>query len=347
MSSITPHKDGWRAQVYVKGARDSKVLRTKREATAWAAAREHELRRLSDLSPDQRHTLRQMLERYDRDVIPSKKSSRSESLRLRAFLRNFPELCAKTLDQVKTPDLAAWRDARLKGFVRSDGEKVEPVSSASVTRDLSWLHDAFNLARTEWHWLNSNPFEGFKRPTDAAPRDRRVTWQEVRWICRRLKYRTGHAPQTKNQEVALAFLVALRSAMRAGEIVSLGKSTLDMRKRVARVPHKTQHLTGKPREVPLTRHALRLLRPVSDREKCFSVSADSLSTLFRKARDQLAVIHPSIASLHFHDSRAEALTRLARKVDVLTLARISGHADLSLLQKVYYRESAQDIAARL
>jgi integrase len=64
--------------------------------------------------------------------------------------------------------------------------------------------------------------------------------------------------------------------------------------------------------------------------------------MFRKARDQMG-----ITGLHFHDSRAEALTRLARRVDVMTLAKISGHKDLSILQNTYYRETAQEIAARL
>ena len=54
-----------------------------------------------------------------------------------------------------------------------------------------------------------------------------------------------------------------------------------------------------------------------------------------------------LADLHFHDTRAEALTRLSRKVDVLTLARISGHKDLRILSNVYYRESAAEIAERL
>jgi integrase len=103
-----------------------------------------------------------------------------------------------------------------------------------------------------------------------------------------------------------------------------------------------EYLTGRPREVPLSRHAVRLLRPVADREKCFSVSSGTLDTIFRKARDKLL-----IKDLHFHDSRAEALTRLSRKVDVMTLAKISGHKDLRILQQVYYRESAEDIAARL
>ena len=94
--------------------------------------------------------------------------------------------------------------------------------------------------------------------------------------------------------------------------------------------------------MPLTRHAVRLLRPVADRDRCFSLSSATLDALFRKARDRLL-----IEDLHFHDSRAEALTRLARKVDVLTLARISGHKDLRILQNAYYRETAAEIAARL
>jgi integrase len=347
VASITPHKDGWRVQLSVLGERDSKVLRTKREANAWAAMREHEMRQRKDLSPAELHTLREMLEKYDRDVIPGKRGSRPESLRLRAFLRNFPDLADRKLSDVKTPDLAAWRDARLKGFVGSDGEKVPAVSPASVQRDISWLRNAFSIARKEWHWMESNPFEGFRLPADPPPRDRRVHPHEVRLICRLLGYRSGVAPETKSQEAALAFLVALRSAMRAGEILSLGKATLNLRRRVATVDHKTQHLTGKPREVPLSRHAIRLLKPVADREKCFTITSGSLDTLFRKARDRLAVAHPEIAELHFHDSRAEALTRLSRKVDVMTLAKISGHADLKILHKTYYRESAEDIAARL
>ncbi|MBR7996744.1 tyrosine-type recombinase/integrase [Burkholderia cenocepacia] len=353
MASITPYKDGWRAQISVKPdpaskpIRDSQTFRTQREAKAWASAREHEIRKQAAQKPDERYTVRAMLERYDAEIIPTKRSSRSESLRLRAFLRNFPVLADKTLGEVATPDLAAWRDARLQGFIGIDGEQVPAVSVASALRDISWLRNAFSVARKEWQWTDANPFEGFRLPADPPPRDRRVSPYEVKLLCRQLGYRTGVPPQSLQQETALAFLIALRSAMRAGEILALGESTLDLSKRVARVPHKTQHLTGRPREVPLTRQAVRLLRTVSDRERCFSISSQSLDALFRKAKDRLAVAYPAIASLHFHDSRAEALTRMSRKVDVMTLARISGHADLRILQRTYYRESAADIAARL
>lgn len=103
--------------------------------------------------------------------------------------------------------------------------------------------------------------------------------------------------------------------MRAGEILSLGSQSLDLRHRVAKVSHKMQYLAGRPREIPLTRHATRLLKPVADLNRCFSISSASLDALFRKTRKRLL-----IEDLHFHDSRAEALTRFSRRVNVVTLA---------------------------
>ncbi len=327
MASIGRYRGGYRAQVYVRGQRKSKTFRTMREAQGWAAATETTLA----APAGDRHTVGELIERYAEEVMRHKKGSRIEEHQARALLRDFPELAAKKLSEVDTPDMATWRDARLK-----------TVSDATVLRSLNWLRHAFRIAREEWKWMDRNPLKGMRLPRNPAARVRRVSPAEVRLLCRNLDYRAGKAPQSRQQEVALAFMVGLRSGMRAGEILSLGKGTLDLKRRVATVAHKTQHLTGRPREVPLTRHAIRLLKPVAGRARCFSISSAVLDTLFRKARDRLL-----IEDLHFHDTRAEALTRLSRKVDVLTLARISGHKDLRILQNAYYRETAAEIAARL
>ncbi|WDD93857.1 tyrosine-type recombinase/integrase [Burkholderia sp. FERM BP-3421] len=342
MASIVPYKSGWRAFVRINGKRKTKTFDLKRDASAWAAAEEAAAADLQGKPEAELHTLRDMLERYSKEVSTTKKGARSEQLRITAFLRNFPTLGDKTLASIRTADLADWRDQRLGGFNAPDGKRVGAVSAAAVLRDLSWMSNAFTVARDEWGWLEHKPFDGLRPPPAPPPRTRRVFPKEVKKICRRLYHVTGKAPETKQQEVALAFLVGLRSGMRAGEILSLGKGNLDLTRRVATVEHKTQHLTGLPRSVPLTRQAVRLLRPVAGRERCFSVSSGVLDTLFRKARDQCL-----IEDLHFHDSRAEALTRLSRKVDVMTLAKISGHKDLSILQNTYYRETAEDIAARI
>jgi integrase len=276
-------------------------------------------------------------------VSPKKEGARAEQLRLARFVDDFPDLAAVPLGEFRTPHLADWRDRRLSGYTKADGSEARAVTSASVNREINLIRNVFTVAREEWHWMEHNPFKGLRLPPEGAARTRRVDpWKEVRPIVRWLGYRTGHAPETKNQEVALAFLLALRTAMRAGEVIALGKGNVDMKKRVATIRHKMQYLTGRPREVPLSRAAARLLQPIADREHCFTVTSASLDALFRKAKDSLG-----IEGLRFHDSRAEALTRLSRKVDVMTLAKISGHKDLRILQEHYYRETSEQIAARL
>ena len=66
-----------------------------------------------------------------------------------------------------------------------------------------------------------------------------------------------------------------------------------------------------------------------------------MGVLFRRARDAA-----KIKNLHFHDSRANAITALAKKLDIHDLARMIGHRDLKSLL-VYYRKTASDIAKQL
>jgi integrase len=319
----------WRAQIERHGVRASATFDTKAEASAWGVREEAAiLASKRGLYP--RKTLADAFARYRREVSAKKEGARAEGLRFDALEREFPKLCAMVISEVATPDLVEWRQARLR-----------LVTSGSVRRDATLIRNVFSVARDEWKWLGESPFKGFKVPSDNPPRHNRVPPRHVRAICRWLGYRTGQV-RSKQQEVALAFLLALRTAMRSGELLALSDATVDLDKRVATLPHKMQYLTGRPREVPLTKHAVRLLRPMMGRGKVFTVSDTSRDALFRKACKALL-----IDDLHFHDARAEALTRLAQKVDVLTLAKISGHKDLKQLLGTYYRETAQEIAARL
>lgn len=53
-----------------------------------------------------------------------------------------------------------------------------------------------------------------------------------------------------------------------------------------------------------------------------------------------------IANLTFRDSRAEAIWRLSKKLDVMELARMIGHRDLKSLL-IYYQTTAAELADRL
>lgn len=106
---------------------------------------------------------------------------------------------------------------------------------------------------------------------------------------------------------------------------------------MARLP-KTKN--GDARAVPLSARAVELLRLLPGRRP-FTISSASLDTLFRKARDRAGV-----ADLHFHDSRGEAITRLARKLDLMELCDMIGHRDPKSLL-FYYKASPERTAAKL
>jgi len=130
-----------------------------------------------------------------------------------------------------------------------------------------------------------------------------------------------------------AFLFAIETAMRAGEIASI---------RPESVNEKTVFLkdtkNGTSRLVPLSSRAREILQMVGNN---FNLSPDQISSLFRKARDM-----SGIKDLHFHDTRHQAITQLSEKLEVLELARMAGIKDLRILM-VYYNKSAEDLADKL
>lgn len=95
--------------------------------------------------------------------------------------------------------------------------------------------------------------------------------------------------------------------------------------------------------MPLSTEAVRLLNLLDPDSitKVFATNQQSSGTIFRRC---LALAN--IKGLTFHDTRHEALTRLARKLDVLDLARMVGHRDPRSLM-IYYNATAEEIAVRL
>jgi len=78
-----------------------------------------------------------------------------------------------------------------------------------------------------------------------------------------------------------------------------------------------------------------------DEDKVFTVNAGLRVAYFRQGKTLAKIDGPT-----FHDARATAITRLAKKLDLLELARMVGHRDPRSLM-TYYRESATEIANKL
>lgn len=310
MAYVRKYRDKWRAEVNRSGQRLSRVFATKREAQAWAMETDAK----AQLRATGWRTFADAADKYKREVSARKNGERWEVLRIAAFVRHFG---AKTLGSMDAPDMASWRDMRLK-----------TVSGSTVLREVNLLKHILHTARDEWRWMEHDPFRGVKMPQDSQPRHQRWRWQQIKRVLR-----AGQNSGPKTREAVEAFHIALRTGMRLQEALA-APSGFDKQRRVV-VLASTK--TGGRAEVPVGRIAARLL----DRAP-FTVSPNEASTLFAKlTRQQL------VDGLTFHDARASALTLLAKKVDVLTLAKISRHKNLNLLMNTYYRESAAEIAARL
>lgn len=326
MASILKTKNGWRGFVYISGKRVTFSARTKREVDAWASAKEAELRSLGKLSPSDRHTLRDVLVTYRDEVSPTKRGRRWEEIRIEAFLRSEILPIDSPLSELDPALLGRWRDDRL-----------QQVGAGSVLREIGLLSSALEHARREWQWIESNPMLDIRKPRSPDHRSVIITRQQIRAMLEALGYSWGRPVRSVSHAVAMTFLVALRTGMRAGELCSL--TWANVHDDYCRLPV-TKTI---PRDVPIEPKVKRLLDKMRgwDDVLVFGLAAPSLDALFRKARGRAG-----LDGFTFHDSRHTAATWMALRLDVLTLCKMFGWSNPKMAM-VYYNPTASDIAKRL
>lgn len=326
MASFRKVGKNWRAEISRQGIRKSNVFDTKAAAVAWATATEAGIiAGKRGGVPDK--TFGELLARYADEVSCTKRGERWERIRIALIQRD--DVARVKLVDLSATDFATWRDRRLRS-----------VSAASVRREWNLLSNALNVAMKEWRWLEENPIKLVKRPAPPAARDRRISEDEIERLIFALGYDYNLPPTTVTSRVGAAFLFAIETAMRAGEIANLTWDRVFAEQKYVRV------IDGKTaagtRNVPLSTEALRIIQQLPiDGGLVFGLSTHQIDALFRKAKSRAM-----IEDLHFHDARHEAITRLAKKLDVLDLARMVGHRDLKMLM-IYYNATAEEIAGKL
>lgn len=310
----------WQAQVAKDGVRKAKSFKTKREAQDWATRIEYLISQ-GELGGSSQ-TLAALFDRYARTVSPKKRGAKWEHLRLEKIAKD--KIGKVKLDTLSPKDFASWRDRRLLD-----------VSPGTVNREMVLMSSVLTLARKEWGLIKSNPLADVSKPSKPPARDRLVTEDELKALIAA----TGTSFAKPGARSVHAFRFALETAMRAGEIIGLTWADVNRETRVALLP---MTKSGTARKVPLSTAALALLDELPETDgPIFGLTSQQLDACFRQKRRKA-----KIDGLTFHDSRHSAITRLAKKFDVLPLARIVGHNDIRMLQ-VYYNETAEELAALL
>lgn len=335
MASIIQRGKSWRAMIFRQGKRLQATFSSKKAAEEWAYIQEGKLltNSLADISnkKNTNHiTVSNYMDRYVREITPTKKGAVKESLRIH-HLKKYPVFNI-LVDEFSARKLAAWRDFRLQS-----------VSPSTVNRDLNLLSAIFSIAIKEWGApFSVNPVWSIQRPKNPSARKRRVTFTERQLIASALGWDMQSAPSTTSQWVAFAFFLALETAMRRGEILSIRYDDVFFDKRYV---HLSSTKNGEERDVPLSSEAialLKLLPKMQGNSLLIPVSANNLTIIFMRTVRSLG-----IHDMHFHDSRREASTVLSKKLsNVIELSAVTGHKSLSVL-KGYYRPDPSDLAKKL
>lgn len=310
-------KKGWRAEVEKAGQRKTKVFDLKAEAVAWATRLEAEIeaQASSNLATDTR-TLHDLLDRFAKTECPKRSGGATEVKRLEYLKRQIHNV---PLREVTPTLIAEWRDKRMA-----------LIKPGSVRREMTLLRTVLEVARREWRLFLVNPIADVRKPPAPAPRTRLIGQEEIDAVVTALRYHEDLPVVQDQQQTAVMFLIAIETGMRADEV---------RRARVeGRVARLDRTKNGDARDVPLSTRALELFAKVPGG---FTVADSTRDASFRKARERAG-----LSGFTFHDSRAVALTRLSKRLNVMELARVIGHRDPRSLM-IYYRESAEDLAAKL
>jgi integrase len=314
----------WHAQVRRKGfPSQTRTFTTRADAERWAKIVESEMERGVFVSRTESEAtlLRDALRRYAEEILPSKRGQAADRSRIKTLEAALGDY---RLAAITSTHVARFRDSRL-----------HVVGPQSVIHEINLLSRVLKAATHDWGIAlpGGLPTAHVRKPSKPQGRDRRVSKRELE----RILDATGSA------DLRAAVVIAIETAMRRGEIASLGWKHIDLDKRVAHLP-KTK--TDVARDVPLSSAAIVALKELPRRldGRVFGLQAESMSQAFERACEPHRA---NVANLHFHDLRHEATSRLFEKgFNVMEVAAITGHKTLDMLKR-YTHLRAEDLAKRL
>lgn len=309
----------YRHSVMVGGKRHYGSFDTKKEARMWESSLRLQEKE-GTLVVTKKHKMTEAVDKYLSTVSTTKRNAVTwETRRFNEFLERTKDVTY--LEDMTSERLGEWRDERSK-----------QVSPSTVAREANLIRNLFTVAAKEWKWIKATPFYGVKLPQQNPPRQLIWRWQDIRKVLR-----AGAKCGGKIAQVTAAFHISLYTALRLQEAL-VATRTFDKARLVFDLPPTKTSKFGET--VPTTARARRILAKYASHH--FDVDPNEASVLFSRLKK-----YALIKNLEFRDGRATCLTYLSRRMDVLTLAKISRHKNLELLRSTYYRETAEEISRRI
>ena len=327
----------YRVKVRLKGhPTQSATFERRTDAKKWEQDTESAIRnnRHFKTSEAKRHALADVIDRYIRDVLPTKKSAKTQTQQLNWWKA---EIGSYSLADITPALIGQYRDKLAADPIEPKAKSPGKTSGApryrspaSVVRYMAALSHAFTVAVKEWGWLEDNPMRKVTKPKEPRGRVRFLSDAERAALLKACK-------ASSNVYLYPVVVLALSTGMRQGEIMGLTWDTVDLHRGRA-ILHETKN--GERRAVAITGHALEQLTELSKvRRIGCNLIFPAKDNRPQKPMDlrtpwEAALKKAGIHDFRFHDLRHSAASYLAMNgASLAEIAEVLGHKTLAMVKR--------------
>ena len=319
-------KISYRVRIRIKGSpQESATFARLTDAKKWVQSIESAIRenRHFKVSEAKRHTLSELIDRYCVNVLPNKKSAKTQFQQLNWWKT---KIGSRALSDITPSLIAEYRDE----LSREITIRGKPPSPATVVRYMAALSHAFTIAVKEWGWMEDSPMRKVTKPREPRGRVRFLSDEERVRLLESCK-------ESSSPYLYPVVVLALSTGMRSGEIMGLTWDNVDLNRGRA-ILHETKN--GERRAVALKGHALELLKELGKVRRIDSnLLFPAKETKTTKPIDlrkpwEAAVQKTELHDFRFHDLRHSAASYLAMNgASLAEIAEVLGHKTLQMVKR--------------
>lgn len=384
MAHIIQRKNGkWQARIRRIGQPDlSKTFQTQEAAQQWSRAteREMDIGAFINRNDAERTTFEAAANRYIKEVVPTKRSGDRDVYKINALIEVFGRY---SLASINAAMLSDYRDERLKVVApQTVVHEINMLSRIFKACSMDWgialpqglptalvRKPAVNNARDrrleplEWEKLRASleectsqlPLAVVEFAIETAARQSEIlslVWQEVDLKKQTARLRGLDGEKTKNDDPyrdipltkrAVEILSALPRQIK-GKVFPASQNSIKLswQRSVDRARQRYVHETLQEALLAAGMDEKAVLAEI--RALIYKKKTPLPLTLQTIAEIELS--DKTLVDLHFHDLRHEAISRLAEKLQLHELMKVTGHKSSAMLAR-YYHPKASDLALKL
>jgi integrase len=384
MANLTQRTNGkWQAKIRRTGWPDqSKSFKTREDAKKWATAmeREMDIGAFVNRNDAERTTFESAANRYIKEVVPTKRSGERDVYKIKALIEQFGKY---SLASINPAMLSDYRDQRLKVVApQTVVHEINMLSRIFKACSMDWgialpqglptalvRKPAVNNARDrrldpfEWEKLKESlkectsplPLAVVEFAIETAARQSEIlslVWQEVDLKKQTARLRGLDGEKTKNNDPfrdipltkrAVEILSALPRQIK-GKVFPASQNSIkkSWQRSVDRARKRYVHETLQETLLAAGMDEKAVLAEI----RALIYKKKTPLPLTRQTIAEIELSDKTLVDLHFHDLRHEAISRLAEKLQLHELMKVTGHKSSAMLAR-YYHPKASELALKI